>query len=102
MELETIQTNDTTNSQNLYMAIELSNAQWKLGFTTGLGQAPRLRSLEARDFMELAKRYPHHAGILLSEQKPMSKLLSALDQMFGETYAEDWSGQIRWLNDWMK
>jgi transposase len=55
MEGKTTQTNDTTNSQNLYMALELSNAQWKLGFTTGLGQAPRLRSLEARDLFSLEK-----------------------------------------------
>ena len=55
MELETTRTNETTNSQNLYMAIELSSAQWKLGFTVGLAQAPRLRSLEARDLFSLDK-----------------------------------------------
>jgi transposase len=31
------------------MALELSNAEWKLGFTIGLGQAPRLRILKARN-----------------------------------------------------
>ena len=40
---------NTTFPSYLYMAIELSNAQWKLGFTVGFGQAPRLRSLVARD-----------------------------------------------------
>ena len=55
MELETTQTNDTTISQNLYMAIELSNAQWKLGFTIGLRQAPRLRGMDARDLLTLEK-----------------------------------------------
>jgi transposase len=48
-------TNDTSFSQNLYMAIELSNTEWKLGFTIGFGQAPRLRSLAARDLATLAE-----------------------------------------------
>ncbi len=33
----------------LYLAIELSNRSWKLAFSTGLGQKPRLRSVPARD-----------------------------------------------------
>jgi transposase len=37
------------------MAIELSNTEWKLGFTIGFGQAPRLRSLAARDLATLAE-----------------------------------------------
>jgi transposase len=45
--------NDTPKSQYLYMAIELSNAKWKLGFTIGFGQAPRLREVHARDLMAL-------------------------------------------------
>lgn len=42
-------TNDTTISSKLYLALELSHAEWKLGFTIGLGQAPRLRRLKARN-----------------------------------------------------
>jgi len=34
--------NDTPVSGRLYLALELSQAEWKLGFTIGLGQAPRL------------------------------------------------------------
>jgi transposase len=45
----TRQTNDTTVSSKLYLAFELSQAEWKLGFTVGLGQAPRLRTLKARN-----------------------------------------------------
>jgi transposase len=37
----------------LYLAFELSQKQWKLGFTTGLGQSPRLRSIAARDVVGL-------------------------------------------------
>ncbi len=33
----------------LYMAIELDNNRWKLGFTIGFGQRPRERNVAARD-----------------------------------------------------
>ena len=33
----------------LHLAFELGLAQWKLGFTTGLGQRPRERTIGARD-----------------------------------------------------
>lgn len=49
MVTETTQNNHTINSQILFMAMELSNTQWRLGFTIGLGQPPRLRKLEARN-----------------------------------------------------
>jgi transposase len=49
MVTETTQINHTTNSQTLFMALELSNTEWRLGFTIGLGQPPRLRKLEAHD-----------------------------------------------------
>jgi transposase len=39
----------TTNSPVLYLAFELSNKNWKLGFTVGPGQKPRERSMPARD-----------------------------------------------------
>jgi transposase len=47
--------NDTSFSQHLYMAIELSNGKWQLGFTIGFGQPPRLRSLTGRDLAALAE-----------------------------------------------
>jgi len=46
--------NDTPQPQYLYIAIELSNEKWKLGFTIGFGQAPRLRDVKARDVTALA------------------------------------------------
>jgi transposase len=39
----------TTSSPRLHLALELSWGQWKLAFTTGHGQAPRLRTVAARD-----------------------------------------------------
>jgi len=41
--------NDTTEKRQLYMALELSQKEWKLGFSVGPGQAPRLRSVVGRD-----------------------------------------------------
>lgn len=37
----------------LYLAFELGNANWKLGFTTGLGQRPRERSITSGDLEAL-------------------------------------------------
>jgi transposase len=51
----TRRSNDTPFGQNLYMAIELSNEKWKLGFTIGFGQPPRLREVDARDLTGLVK-----------------------------------------------
>ncbi|MEW6716864.1 MAG: hypothetical protein AB1345_05095 [Chloroflexota bacterium] len=38
---------------HLYMAFELGQTQWKLGFTIGFGQRPRLRTIVARDLVAL-------------------------------------------------
>ena len=37
----------------LYLAFEMGNSQWKLGFTIGLGQAPRRRTIAAGDLAQL-------------------------------------------------
>ena len=37
----------------LYLAFELSQKQWKLGFTIGIGQPPRVRNIAARDLKAL-------------------------------------------------
>jgi len=39
----------------LYLAFELGQARWKLGFTTGLGQRPRERTIGARDLGRVAE-----------------------------------------------
>jgi transposase len=49
----TIRENDSTLLPELYLAFELSQMEWKLGFTIGLGQAPRLRTIKARDLAGL-------------------------------------------------
>ena len=50
--------NETTQAQystlpTLYIAFELSNTKWKLGFTIGLGQKPRERNVDAGDLLAL-------------------------------------------------
>jgi len=54
MSAETTHTNQYTTIQpHLYMAFELSQTKWMLGFTIGFGQRPRLRSIAARDLATL-------------------------------------------------
>ena len=40
---------DNTTEATLFMSFELSEKNWKLGFTTGPGQKPRERTVTARD-----------------------------------------------------
>lgn len=39
--------------QPLYMAFDLSKKHWKIGFTIGIGQRPRIRTIDARDLKAL-------------------------------------------------
>src|SRR5437016_4183943 len=43
----------TTPTIRLHLAFELGWSEWKLAFTIGHGQAPRLRSIRARDVAAL-------------------------------------------------
>lgn len=54
------------------------------------------------DFAVLARRYPRHAGIIVAVQRDwtLSSLILALDRLLTETEAEQWVGQLRWLNEW--
>jgi transposase len=54
MSAETTHINQYTTIQpHLYMAFELSQSKWMLGFTIGFGQRPRLRTIAARDLATL-------------------------------------------------
>jgi transposase len=54
MNTETTHGNEYTSFQAyLYMAIELSLSEWKLGFSIGFGQEPRLRTIKARNLAAL-------------------------------------------------
>ena len=39
----------------LYLAFELGNKEWKLGFSVGFGQRPRVRTIPARDLEGLQR-----------------------------------------------
>src|SRR6266699_1034539 len=50
----TVGTDNARPAPTLYLAFELGNRDWKLGFTTGFGQPPRERTIAARDLAALA------------------------------------------------
>ena len=45
--------NVSTQTGVLYLAFELGESDWKLAFTVGMGQKPRLRSMPSRDLPRL-------------------------------------------------
>ena len=50
---ETTRTTEYSTFSTLYLAFELGNEKWKLGFTIGLGQRPRERTIDAGDWPAL-------------------------------------------------
>jgi len=50
----------------------------------------------------LAKKYPRQGGVLLAFQRSwtLPELISLLDRLLSETKADEWIGEVRWLNDW--
>ncbi len=53
----------TTCGEVLYLAFKLGEAEWKLAFTVGMAQKPRLRCLPARDLPRL------HEEIALAKKR---------------------------------
>jgi transposase len=53
METKTTYGTGQNTGTKLYLAFELGNKEWKLGFTIGLGQRPRVRTIDAGDLKEL-------------------------------------------------
>ncbi len=81
------------------MPLDADDEDQLLGATA---QGRILFTFKVRDYLLLAQRYPQHRGILLAAQTSwtLSELIEALDRTLSETNAEDWIGQVRWLNDW--
>ena len=50
---ETTRREEYTTERALYLAFELSKEKWKLAFSTGLGQKPRRRTMDAGDLLVL-------------------------------------------------
>ena len=53
MTIAAIDQKQYSTEARLYLAFEMGNSQWKLGFTIGLGQAPRQRTIPAGDLARL-------------------------------------------------
>ena len=88
---------DVTRTPNEWMAVDADDDEQLLGATA---QGRSIFSFNARHFLPLAKKYPRHAGIILSQQKRLPKLIKALDRLFREAKPEELEGQVRWLSDW--
>jgi hypothetical protein len=90
---------DVTRTPTDWMERDATDEKQLLGATT---QGRCILTFNIRDFQVLAGRYPNHAGIILAAQAKwrMRSLIMALDRLLTETEAEDWVGQVRWLNDW--
>jgi hypothetical protein len=90
---------DVTRTPNEWVVKEASDEAQLLQATA---QGRCIFTFNVRDFIVLAQRYPRHGGIILAAQASwtLSDLIAALDRLLSETEAEDWPGQVRWLNDW--
>lgn len=53
MDPVTTRKEDTSEAPALYTAIEIGERQWKLGFSIGMGQRPRIRVVASRDLERL-------------------------------------------------
>ena len=56
---------DTTPERVLFMAFELSENTWKLGFTTGPGQKPRERLSQRATRRACSKKWPRPKNALV-------------------------------------
>jgi hypothetical protein len=92
---------DVTRTPNEWMPPDADDKTQLLG-ATAHGRC--IFTFNIADFTVLAKRYPHHGGIILAAQSSwtLSGLIAALDRLLLETKADDWIGQVRWLNDWRR
>ena len=90
---------DVTRTPNDWIAPDASDEAQLLAATA---QGRCIFTFNVRDFAVLARSYPRHGGIVLAAQASwrLSELVMALDRLLSETEAEDWTGQVRWLNDW--
>jgi len=62
----------------LYMAIEIGEREWKLAFSIGMGQRPRIRGIEARDLKRVeAEIRAAKARFKVSESAPVHSCYEA-------------------------
>ncbi|HLO48426.1 MAG TPA: DUF5615 family PIN-like protein [Kamptonema sp.] len=92
---------DVTRTPTEWMPL---NASDELQLLEATARRRCIFTFNIRDFLVLAQRYPEHSGIILAAQNSwtLSGLIAALDGMLSETQADDWMGQVRWLNQWRR
>ena len=90
---------DVTRTPNPEVAQDVSDEYHLLWATS---HRRILFSFNVKDYMRLAKLHPYHSGILLANQKSTRPglLILVLDRILNQTAAEDWIGQVRWINEW--
>ncbi len=92
---------DVSRTPNEWMPLDASDEEQLLG---AFAQGRCIFTYNIGDFQALARRYPEHGGIILAakERFTLGELIAALDRMLNETQADDWPGQVRWLNQWKR
>ena len=92
---------DVTRTPCEWMPLDASDEQQLLQ-ATARGRC--ILTFNVGDFMQLARQYPGHGGIILAHQQAwtLPSLIAAVDNMMSQTDASDWPGQVRWLNEWKK
>lgn len=90
---------DVTRTPTDWMPRDASDEVQLLGSTA---QKRCLFTFNSRDFIILARQHPHHHGIILAAQRSwtLSDLIKVLTRLLSETEADEWPGQVRWLNEW--
>lgn len=90
---------DISRTPNEWMTEDSSDEKQLLKATA---QGRCIFTFNIKDFLALAVQNPHHNGIILAAQSSwnLADLIKALCRLLSETQAEDWLGQIRWLNQW--
>jgi len=90
---------DVTRTPNEWISADASDEDQLLRATA---QGRCILTFNVRDFSILAEQHPHHGGVILATQTSwsLSRLIAALDRLLSETEAGDWTGLVRWLNDW--
>lgn len=88
---------DVTRTPNEWIALDASDETQLLSATA---QGRCIFTFNVRDFAALSHRHPQHRGVILAAQASwsLSALIDALDRALSDTQAEDWVGQVRWLN----
>lgn len=91
---------DVTRTPNDWIAEDASDETQLLKATA---QGRCIFTFNVKDFSTLAVKYPDHHGIILAAQIrwKLSDLIKALDYVLSMTQAEDWFGQVRWLNQYL-